>query len=108
MTTTQTESAQEQKLLHAKLNTETSQIAWSELLRFFAGGFVIVVHSDLDLIDVAARFSVDDKPRVEQWLNEAKLAKATDEQASAWLDGDTLLWAVVTRPWVLVQENKPV
>lgn len=108
MTTTQTETAQEQKLLHAKLNTETSQIAWSELLRFFAGGLVIVVHSDLDLIDVAARFSIDDKATVEQWLNEAKLVKATDEQATTWLDADSLLWAVVARPWVLVQENKPV
>lgn len=108
MTTTQAESAQEQKLLHAKLNTETSQIAWSELLRYFAGGLVIVVSSDLDLVDVAARFSIDDKTTVEQWLNAGKLTKATDEQATVWLEADTLLWAVVARPWVLVQENKPV
>jgi hypothetical protein len=98
---------QEQQLLHAKLNTETSQIAWSELLRFFAGGLVIVVSSDLDLVDVAARFSIDDKTSVEQWLHAGKLAKATDEQARAWLDADALLWAVVARPWVLVQDRKP-
>ncbi len=108
MTTTPAESAQEKKLLHAKLNTETSQIAWSELLRYFAGGLVIVVSNDLDLVDVAARFSIDDKATVEQWLNQGKLAKATDEQATTWLGADTLLWAVVARPWVLVQENKPV
>lgn len=108
MRTTQAQAVQEQKLLHAKLNTETSQIAWSELLRYFAGGLVIVVNSELDLVDVAARFSIDDKTTVEQWLNEGKLAKATDEQATAWLDADTLLWAVVARPWVLVQENKLV
>lgn len=108
MMTTQVPADQEQKLLHAKLNTETSQIAWSELLRYFAGGLVIVVSNDLDLVDVAARFSIDDKATVEQWLNESKLAKATDEQATAWLEADALLWAVVARPWVLVQENKPV
>ena len=106
--TTQGQQDQEQKLLHAKLNMETSQIAWSELLRYFAGGLVIVVHNDLDLVDVAARFSIDDKNAVEQWLNEGKLAKASDEQATAWLEADTLLWAVVARPWVLVQENKLV
>jgi hypothetical protein len=105
--TTQGQQDQQQKLLHAKLNMETSQIAWSELLRFFAGGLVIVVSSDLDLVDVAARFAIDDKSAVEQWLNENKLVKATDEQASAWLAADALLWAVVARPWVLVQENKP-
>jgi hypothetical protein len=98
---------QEQQLLHAKLNTETSQIAWSELLRFFAGGLVIVVDNDLDLVDVAARFSIDDKAAVEQWLNQGKIAKASDEQAKAWLDADAILWAVVARPWVLVQDRKP-
>lgn len=99
---------QEQQLLHAKLNTETSQIAWSELLRYFAGGLVIVVSNDLDLVDVAARFSIDDKTTVEQWLNQNKLAKVSDEQAKTWLDADALLWAVVARPWVLVQDKKPV
>lgn len=106
MMTTEDQANQEQKLLHAKLNMETSQIAWSELLRYFAGGLVIVVSNDLDLVDVAARFSIDDKAKVEQWLLGGKLAKATDEQATAWLEVDTLLWAVVARPWVLVQENK--
>jgi len=99
---------QEQQLLHAKLNMETSQIAWSELLRYFAGGLVIVVSNDLDLVDVAARFSIDDKTAVEQWLNAGKIVKASDDQAKAWLDADTLLWTVVARPWVLVQEQKPI
>lgn len=99
---------QEQQLLHAKLNMETSQIAWQELLRYFAGGFVIVVDDTLDLVEVAARFSIDDKIAVEQWLNEGKLAKVSDAQAAAWLDADALLWAVVARPWVLVQQNKAV
>lgn len=94
--------------MHAKLNMETSQIAWSELLRYFAGGLVIVVSNELDLVDVAARFSIDDKATVEQWLHAGKLAKASDAQATAWLEADTLLWAVVARPWVLVQENKQV
>ncbi len=99
---------QEQQLLHAKLNMETSQISWSELLRYFAGGLVIVVGNDLDLVDVAARFSIDDKTAVAQWLDDGKIAKASDEQAKTWLEADTLLWTVVARPWVLVQENKPV
>lgn len=97
---------QEQQLLHAKLNTETSQIAWQELLRYFAGGFVIVVDDSLDLVDVAARFAIDDKALVAQWLDDGKISKVDDAQAAAWLEADALLWAVVTRPWVLVQENK--
>lgn len=99
---------QEQQLLHAKLNTETSQIAWQELLRYFAGGFVIIVNDTLDLVDVAARFAIDDKTMVAQWLDEGKIAKVDDTQAAAWLEADAVLWAVVARPWVLVQENKAV
>lgn len=99
---------QEQQLLHAKLNMETSQIGWQELLRYFAGGLVIVVADDLDLVEVAARFTIDDKAAVEQWLNEGRIAKVQDVQAAAWLAADAMLWTVVARPWVLVQEKKPV
>jgi hypothetical protein len=97
---------EEQQLLHAKLNLETSQIAWQELLRFFAGGVVILVADELDLVDVAARFAIDDKVAVEHWLNQGQIAKVTDAQASIWLDNDAVLWSVVARPWVLVQEKK--
>lgn len=98
---------QEQQLLHAKLNMETAQIAWSELLRYFAGGHVIVVSGDLDLIEVAARFTADDTATVEQWLNEGRIARVDDDQARVWLEADAMLWTVVARPWVLVQEQKP-
>lgn len=97
---------EEQQLLHAKLNLETSQIAWQELLRFFAGGVVILVADELDLVDVAARFAIDDKAAVEHWLNQGQIAKVTDAQASIWVDNDAVLWSVVARPWVLVQEKK--
>lgn len=99
--------AQEQQLLHAKLNMETAQMAWSELLRYFAGGHVIAVSSELDLVEVAARFTVDDTAAVQQWLSEERIARVTDDQARAWLEADALLWTVVARPWVLVQEDKP-
>jgi hypothetical protein len=98
---------QEQQMLHAKLNMETSQIAWSELLRYFAGGHVIVVRNNLDLVDVAARFSVDDTAAVQQWLSDGSIARVTDDQARIWLESDMQLWTVVARPWVLVQEEKP-
>jgi hypothetical protein len=98
---------QEQQLLHAKLNMETAQMAWSELLRYFAAGHVIAVSQELDLVEVAARFSADDTATVQQWLEQDQIARVSDEQARAWLEPDTMLWTVVARPWVLVQENKP-
>lgn len=102
------EPEQEQQLLHAKLNRETAQIAWSELLRYFAGGHVIAVSKELDLVEVAARFTADDTVAVERWLDEGHIVRVADDQARIWLEADTLLWTVVARPWVLVQEDKPV
>ncbi len=95
-------------LLRATLNLETSQMSWKELLRHFAAGTVIFVSDDLDLIDVAARISNDDTTSVRQWMAEKRVAKVSDMQAAAWLESDAMLWAVVVKPWILVQQNKAV
>ncbi len=88
----------------AKVNLETSKIPWLELQRFFAGGLTIAVAADLDLIEVAYQFSVDNKTQVEQWLNAKQIGQVSDQQASAWVDNSSSVWAVVVKPWILVQE----
>jgi hypothetical protein len=102
-----TQSSKQDELLRAKLNLETSRMAWKELLRYFAAGMVIAVSHELDLVDVAARIANDDKASVEQWMLENRVAKVSDEQASAWLEADIALWTVVVKPWILVQPPKP-
>ncbi len=101
------QSSKQDKLLRAKLNLETSPMPWKELLRYFAAGMVIAVSHELDLVDVAARIANDDKASVEQWMAETRIAKVSDEQASAWLEADIALWTVVVKPWILVQPPKP-
>lgn len=91
------------ELLRAKLNLETSRMPWKELQRYFAGGAMIAVSDELDLIDVAVRIANDDKAAVAQWLTEGRIGKVSDAQASAWLQADAALWAVVVKPWILVQ-----
>ena len=87
-----------------KVNLETSQIARKELQRFFAGGTAVFVASDLDLVDVAYQFSVDNKDQVALWLQHNQVALVSDRQALEWFDADADVWAVVVKPWVLVQE----
>jgi hypothetical protein len=87
----------------AKVNLETSQIAWKELQRFFAAGLAISVAAELDLVEVAFQFSVDNKNQVEQWLQAGLVAPVADQQASDWYQNDSEVGAVVIRPWVLVQ-----
>lgn len=87
-----------------KVNLETSQIAWKELQRFFAGGVAVFVSPELDLVDVAYQFSIDNKDQVASWMQNNQVALVSDQQAIAWLEADADVWAVVVKPWVLVQE----
>jgi hypothetical protein len=87
----------------AKVNLETSKIPWVELQRFFAAGLAITVDSSLDLIDVACQFSQDNKIQVEQWLKKGLIAPVSDRQAGDWFATNATVWAVVVKPWILVQ-----
>lgn len=91
-------------IYRAKVNLETSRIAWKELQKYFASGAVVSVSSKLDLVEVAYQMSVDNKEQVAHWLASGEIAKATDEQAAAWYAADADMWAVVISPWVLVQQ----
>ncbi|MDD9893063.1 MAG: DUF2288 domain-containing protein [Gammaproteobacteria bacterium] len=92
-------------LLKDKLNLETAQIEWSALARDFAAGRVISVHKSLDLVDVAKAFAEDDSKAVKTWMDCNQVHPVTDEQALAWHEADADVWAVVVRPWVLVQQS---
>ncbi|MDP1705106.1 MAG: DUF2288 family protein [Sulfurimicrobium sp.] len=34
-----------------------------------------------------------------------KIGRESDEQAKTWLESDALLWSVVVKPWILVQQR---
>lgn len=85
---------------------ETSKIAWKELQYFFASGMAIYVSDELDLVDVATCFVDDNKAMVEKWMQDKLVMPVPDDQARDWYNNDAMLWAVVVKPWVLVQAVK--
>jgi hypothetical protein len=87
-----------------KVNLETAKIHWKELQRFFAKGEAVWISSDLDLVEVGYQFSLDNKTMIQNWLENKQLALVADEQALRWFETDAELWAVVVKPWTLVQE----
>lgn len=91
------------EIYRAKMNLETSRIAWKELQRFFASGAAIYVSPGLDLVEVAFQISEDNKESVLNWMGTGQVAKVSDEQAQAWYEADAEVWAVVVSPYVLVQ-----
>ncbi len=92
-----------EEIYRAKMNLETSRIAWRELQRFFASGAAIYVSGELDLVEVAFQVSEDNKQQVMAWMEGGQVARVTDAQALAWFEADADMWAVVVSPYVLVQ-----
>jgi hypothetical protein len=88
-----------------EINLETSQIPWHKLQRFFASGMAIYISEEIDLVEVAYQFSIDNKSQVEQWLKQEKVAPVSDQQALKWFEENTTVWSVVVKPWILVQER---
>jgi hypothetical protein len=87
---------------------ETSKIAWHELQYFFASGMAVYVSAELDLVEVATCFVEDNKAMVEKWMQDKLLMLVPDQQAKDWYDTNAMVWAVVVKPWILVQPVKPL
>ena len=97
---------EQDEVLYAKINMETAQIPWKELERYFAAGRTISVHDSVDMIQVATLMASDDVKTISDMLEKKQIEKVTDSQAQIWSDSDATLWAVVVRPWILVQQRK--
>lgn len=91
------------ELLRAKLNLETAKIPWSELQRYFAAGKILFIGHELDLVEVALQISIDNQQRIQQWMNQEAMERVSDDLARQWVNHDVVLWAIVVKPWVLVQ-----
>ncbi len=89
--------------LEQQINLETAQIHWRELQRFFASGNAIAVDPTLDLTHVAAQIAADNAEQLKQWMDSGLVDAVKDTQALQWYEADALVWAVVIKPWVLVQ-----
>jgi hypothetical protein len=98
--------AERRQQLTADFHAQTAQIAFTELQRFFAGGQLVLVGRELDLVQVAVALAEDDTARFEEWIASGEVLAVTDELARRWLEGSVELWAVVAQPWVLVQEER--
>ncbi len=93
--------------IEQQINLQTAQIRWHELQRFFASGNAIAVDASLDLTHVAAQIVADNATQIKDWMDAGLVDAVKDTQAQLWYEQDALVWAVVIKPWVLVQESKP-
>ncbi|WP_150306093.1 DUF2288 domain-containing protein [Pseudomonas saliphila] len=91
---------------YAAILGATARIEWKTLEPHFARGQVLWAATELDLVEVAQALIKDDSAAVKGWMDQNLVALATDAQAQDWHERDPdNLWAVVVRPWVVVQER---
>ncbi len=90
------------------INLQTAQIHWHELQRFFASGNAIAVDASLDLTQVAAQIVADNAAQIKTWMDAGLVDAVKDSQAQQWYEQNALVWAVVIKPWVLVQSTKEI
>ena len=90
--------------LIAHFNAQTAQLTWPELARHFARGVVVNVAPGMDLIAVAVAMAQDRAEEIETWTRAGQIHRASDDDARYWHEQDSVFWAVVVAPWVLVQE----
>lgn len=94
------------ELERIQLIQETARIDWLELQRFFAQGKVIHVQNGLDLIEIALSMARDDAQTIATDMAHGAIAPVSDAQAKHWFETQASLWAVVVKPWILVQEER--
>ena len=87
-----------------ELKKEVGVINWKELERFFASGKLIIINNDLDIIDVAYKFNIDDSDLISSWIENDKLGFVTDEQAKSWSKVNKEFTCIVVAPWVLIKK----
>ena len=73
--------------------------------RHFAAGRVIHVADHVDLVEVAFVIARDDARALEGMMLGGSVGPVKDDTARTWYEDDAVVWAVVARPWVLVQHD---
>ncbi|AUX21257.1 hypothetical protein SOCEGT47_017370 [Sorangium cellulosum] len=85
--------------------TETlGEVLWTDLRAHVARDAVILVASDLDLVDVGVAVASNDAAAVQAWISAGKLTKPTAEELARWpLQVDLRFVSLVVAPFVLVR-----
>lgn len=89
--------------LEQKINLETARISWHELQPYFARGNCIYIAPELDLVTIAHKIATDDSAAIALLIQEGKISKVSDIMAQQFFDNNQSMWAVVVKPYVLVQ-----
>ncbi|MBW4466735.1 MAG: DUF2288 domain-containing protein [Pegethrix bostrychoides GSE-TBD4-15B] len=90
--------------LRSELAETLDEAEWEWLMPHAKRDAIVMVASELDLLDVGVAIANDDKASVEGWIGQQQLYKPSPEQLSDWGSDPTRRFkALIVQPYVLVQ-----
>ncbi len=85
------------------LEETSSQINFNELKIDILRDVIILVSSDLELLDVAKSCANDDTASFQKWLDEKLVTKPTIDQIELWKKENSLFNCCIVKPFVFLQ-----
>ena len=92
--------------LRTELSDALDEAEWQWLLPHAKRDSVIVVKSELSLVDVGMAIANDNVAAVQGWIDAELIHKPSSEQLSSWNQNqEKRFQALIVQPYVLVQES---
>ncbi|HBB33223.1 MAG TPA: DUF2288 domain-containing protein [Cyanobacteria bacterium UBA8803] len=89
----------------AELAENLDEAQWDWLKPHLQRDRLLVVHQELDLLDVGVAIAGDDTLSVQHWITNQQLHKPFPEQLTDWNNDQTKRFhALIVQPYILVQE----
>jgi len=89
--------------LTKKLKNEIGTANWPLLKPHAERGVLLIIHPQLDLLEVAAQMAEDRTEMIRMWLDGGQIVRPTSEQMEIWETGDSIFTCIIVQPFILIQ-----
>jgi len=91
--------------LRAELTSMMGPVPWELLKPHVQRDAVVVVHDQLDLVEVGVAIASNQTQPVERWISEQLIRKPTAEQLALWGSENKGFTSLIVQPYVLIQDQ---
>lgn len=92
--------------LPEKLKKDLMRTRWRQLRVHMRRDALILVSSELSLLDVGLALAEDDSAQVQTWIEDKSIQKPTPDQLQAWeKELEQPFWMLIVQPFVLFQDT---
>lgn len=91
--------------LRTELTSMMGPVPWEVLKPHVQRDAVVVVHDQLDLVEVGVAIAANQTQTVERWINEQLICKPTAGELIDWNSENKSFTSLIVQPYVLIQSQ---